>query len=117
MEEEMKNILDSEKNKYLKTVAIIYLVLGGIILFGSLIYAISKENLFIFIMGFVMFAVIFFSYLMCSIFYEIHQMNKYLVSNIIEKSLKEQEETKEYIKEQEKNNEAELIELLKKLDK
>lgn len=117
MEEEMKIILNSEKNKYLKTIAIVYLVLGGIILLGSLIYAINKENIFIFIMGFVIFAIIFFSYLMCSIFYEIHQMNKYLVSSIIHTNLKEQEETQELIKEQEKNNEIELNELLRKLDK
>lgn len=117
MEKEIERILNSEKNKYLKTIAIIYLILGGIILFGSIIYAINEENISLFIIGFITFSIIFFSYIMCNIFYEIHQMNKYLVYSMLDKNMKKQKETQELINEQEKNNEMELNKLLRKLDK
>lgn len=107
MEDEIHEILYSEKNKYLKTIAIIYLFFGIIILLGSFIYAINAENLMIIVGGVVMFATIFFFYMVNMILYEIHQMNKYLIIKNMNPSVQKKE----------KNDDDQLKELLKQLEK
>lgn len=116
MENEIKNIVQSEKNKYLKTVAIIYLVLGILILLASLIYSILEANLIVFIVGFLAFATIFFFYILNIILYEIHQMNRYLLKDMVKENIEKQNKIKEIAKTEEKNNEEELNNLLKKLE-
>lgn len=112
MEEEIHKILHSEKNKYLKTVAIIYLILGTIILLGSIIYAINAENLMIIVVGLVTFSIVFFFYIVNMILYELHQMNKYLIikdANILNQ--KQEKEHNNY------KDDEQLNELLKQLEK
>ena len=115
MENEIKNIVQSEKNEYLKTIAIIYLILGVLVLLASLIYAIIEANLIVFITGFLVFATIFFFYILNITLYEIHQMNRYLVKDMVRENIEKQNKIKEITKAEEKNNEEELNTLLKKL--
>ena len=114
-DEEIQDIINSEKSKYLKVISIVYLILGIITLLGSIIYAVSQEDFWIFATGLIAFLVMLFFSIVNMVLYEMHTMNKYLVSNFLSKNMRRQKKMQESITEQEQNNEEELERLLEKL--
>lgn len=117
MKEEIKEILNSNKNKYIKFVAILYLFIGIIVLFFSICYALYEESILIFLSGLGTFLLSLFFYIMLSSFYETHQMCKFMVLNIYQKEVDRQEARDTDKRIQEQTNEKELNNLIKKLEK
>ena len=117
MKEEIEEILNSNKNKYIKFVAILYLFIGIIVLFFSTYYALYKENILIFLSGLGTFLLSLFFYIMLASFYETHQMCKFMALNIYQKEVDKQEASNADKRIQEQTNEKELNNLIKKLEK
>ena len=111
--EEIKNILDSNKSKYFKYLGIIYIILGAIYLIYDLVLAFEQENLYYIVEGIIALAICIFFYFISTIIYEIHIMNKYIVSKTYKKEEQIEEEEQEIIKNSEADNEDKLSKIIK----
>ena len=86
MEEEIRDITESEKANYLKYIGIIYVGIGLAYFIYSIVMTITGENNFIYLItDIIILSTTIYLYFINTIIYEIHTMSKFTSSKILKK--------------------------------